>query len=220
MDVVGLVPARAGSKGIPRKNLAPVAGKPLLQWTLEAALEASTITRIVVSTDGDEIAALARELGAEALARPPELAADDTPMFDVVLHALGQIGPCEALVLLQPTSPLRRAEHIDGAVELLRTSGADSIVSVVEVPHQFEPGSLMALEDGRLVPLGEPVSGRHDKPVVYARNGPAVLVLRPERLGDRLYGGDCRPYVMELRDSIDVDGRFDLELAELLLSPP
>jgi len=220
MAIVGLVPARAGSKGIPWKNLAPVAGKPLLQWTIDAALEASTITRTIVSTDGDEIAALVRELGAEVLGRPTELAADEAPMFDVVLHALGQIGPCEALVLLQPTSPLRRAEHIDGAVELLRTSGADSVVSVVEVPHQFRPGSVMALEDGRLVPFAGAVSGRQDKPVVYARNGPAVLVLRPDRLGEDLYGGDCRPYVMELRDSIDVDGPFDLELAELLLSPP
>jgi CMP-N,N'-diacetyllegionaminic acid synthase len=217
MNVVGLVPARAGSKGIPRKNLAPVAGKPLLRWTVEAALEASTITRTIVSTDGDEIAALARELGAEVLARPAELAADGAPMVDVLRHALGQIGPCDALVLLQPTSPLRRAEHIDAAVELLRTSGADAVVSVVEVPHQFRPGSLMALEDGRLLPLGEPVSGRQEKPVVYARNGPAVLVLRPDRLGDDLYGGDCRPYVMEPRDSIDVDGPFELELADVLL---
>lgn len=215
--VVGLIPARAGSKGIPGKNLALIAGKALLHWTIEAAREASTITRTVVSTDSDEIAALAGGLGAEVLERPPELAADETPMLEVVLHALGEIGHCEVLVLLQPTSPLRRAEHIDGAVELLRTTGADSVVSVVEVPHRFRPESLMALEEGRLVARGDQSSGRQDKPIVYARNGPAVLALRPERLGDRLYGGDCRPFLMDLRDSIDVDGPFELELADLLL---
>lgn len=218
MEVLGLIPARGGSRGIPGKNLAQLAGKPLLAWSIEAARVSRTLTRTVVSTDSDEIAAVAKELGVEALARPPALAADETPMLDVVRHVLAEL-PCDVLVLLQPTSPLRRPEHVDGAVRLLLDTGADCVVSVVEVPHQFRPGSLMALEAGRLVPL-EPGSTtrRQDKPVVYARNGPAVVALRPERLGDDLYGGDCRPYVMEPRDSIDVDSPFDLELAELLLS--
>jgi CMP-N,N'-diacetyllegionaminic acid synthase len=225
VQVVGLVPARGGSKGIPRKNLAPLAGKPLLAWTLEATRASTTLDRVVVSTDSDEIATLARELGAEVLGRPADLAADETPMLDVVRHALRELPAPDVLVLLQPTSPLRRAEHVDDAVRLLLESGADTVVSVVEVPHQFRPGSLMALRDGRLEPL-EPESGTHarrqDKPLVYARNGPAVLALRPERLGDDLYGGDCRPYLMELRDSIDVDGPLELQLAEALLrqSPP
>jgi CMP-N,N'-diacetyllegionaminic acid synthase len=216
--VVGLVPARGGSKGIPRKNLAPLAGKPLLTWTLEAADAARSLDRVVVSTDDEEIAELARQLGAEVLGRPPELAADGTPMLDVVRHALGELGSVEVLVVLQPTSPLRRAEHVDEAVRLLRETDADAVVSVVEVPHQFRPGSLMQIEEGTLVPLepGAPVT-RQEKQLVYARNGPAVLALRPERLGDDLYAGDVRPYVMELRDSVDVDGPDDLRLAELLL---
>jgi CMP-N,N'-diacetyllegionaminic acid synthase len=220
-DIVGLVPARAGSKGIPRKNLAPVAGKPLLAWTVEAALASRRLTRTVVSTDSEEIAELARSLGAEALARPAELAGDDTPMLDVVVHALAELPDCDVLVLLQPTSPLRRAEHVDAAVDLLLDSGAESVVSVVEVPHAFRPASLMRLEGGRLVPLdaGAPLL-RQQKPPVYARNGPAVLALRRDRLdpGRGLYGGDCRPYVMGQRDSLDVDGPFELELAGLLLA--
>jgi CMP-N-acetylneuraminic acid synthetase len=218
MDVVGLVPARAGSKGIPRKNLAPVAGKPLLQWTLEAAAESELLTRIVVSTDWEEAANLARALETEVLERPAVLARDTTPMLDVVRHALGNLGPCDVLVLLQPTSPLRRPEHIDGPVRLLLETGADAVVSVVEVPHQYRPDSLMALKGEQLVPL-EPTrhAGRQDKPLVYARNGPAVLALRPDRLGNDLYDGDCRPYVMDVADSIDVNGPFELELAELLL---
>jgi CMP-N-acetylneuraminic acid synthetase len=219
VDVVALVPAREGSKGIPRKNLAPLAGKPLLAWTVAAALASETVTRVVVSTDWEEAAELALELGAEVLGRPPGLAEDDTPMLAVIQHALAETGPCDVLVLLQPTSPLRRAEHVDEAVRLLVESGADTVVSVVEVPHQFRPDSLMALEDGRLRALSAGIAPRRqEKPVVYARNGPAVLALRPERLGDDLYGGDVRPYVMGPLESVDVDGPDELRLAELLLS--
>ena len=131
---------------------------------------------------------------------------------------MAELGSDGVLVLLQPTSPLRRAEHLDEAVELLLQSGADSVVSVVEVPHRFRPGSLMALEDGRLVPLGPSPARRQDKQPAFARNGPAVLALRIERMGDDLYGGDCRPYLMRPEDSIDVDEPFDLELAEFLLA--
>ena len=218
MDVVALIPARGGSKGIPRKNLASVAGRPLLAWTVDAARASRTVTRTVVSTENEEIAEAARSLGAEVLARPPELAADDTPMQPVIAHALDELAT-DVLVLLQPTSPLRRAEHVDEAVELLVGSGADSVVSVVEVPHRYRPGSLMALDGERLVRLADDhAATRQEKPLVYARNGPAVLALRPERIGADLYGGDCRPYVMGMRESIDVDEPFDLELAELLLS--
>ena len=218
MDVLALIPARGGSKGIPRKNLAPLAGRPLLAWTIDAALGSRVVTRTVVSTEDGEIAEAGRSLGADVLARPPELAADDTPMQPVILHALEELGAPEVLVLLQPTSPLRRAEHVDEAVDLLLATGADSVVSVVEVPHRYRPGSLMALDGERLVRLADDhAATRQEKPLVYARNGPAVLALRPDRIGADLYGGDCRPYLMEPRDSIDVDGPFDLELAELLL---
>jgi len=212
MDVLGLIPARGGSKGVPRKNLAQVGGKPLLAWAVGAAEGASELTRVVVSTDDDEIAAAA---GAEVLRRPPELAADDTPMLDVVRHAVAELSP-DVVVLLQPTSPLRRAEHVDAAVRLLLESGADSVVSVVAVPHRYSPEALMDVVDGRVVARGS-ARTRQEKGLVYARNGPAVLAVRSERLGDDLYGGDCRPYLMDERDSLDVDDAFDLELADLLL---
>ena len=214
-EVVALVPARGGSKGIPRKNLAPLLSRPLLAWTLDAAREAETVTRIVVSTDDEEIAAAAD--GAEILRRPKELATDETPMVDVIRHALDELTWLDVLVLLQPTSPLRRAEHVDGAVRLLLETGADSVVSVVEVPHRYGPDSLMELEGERLTARQQP-STRQQQPRLYARNGPAVLALRPERLGEVLYGCDVRPYVMDERDSLDVDTPEDLELAELLLT--
>ena len=215
---MALIPARGGSKAIPRKNLAPLGGRPLLAWTVDAARESRAVTRTVVSTDDDEIAAAARGLGADVLDRPPELAAGETPMRDVIEHALGELARPDVLVLLQPTSPLRRSRHVDEAVELLLASGADSVVSVVEVPHRYRPGSLMALDGDRLVRLSDDhAATRQEKPLVYARNGPAVLALRPDRIGTDLYGGYCRPYVMAERESLDVDEPFDLELAELLL---
>ena len=218
MDILGLIPARGGSRGIPRKNLAPLGGKPLIAWTLEAAKGSRALTSIVVSTDTEEIAEAAAPFGARVVHRPAELAGDETPMREIVEHALAELGSDGVLVLLQPTSPLRRAEHIDDVVGLLVETGADSVVSVVEVPHRFRPASLMALVDGRLVPLGAGASRRQDKQPAFARNGPAVLALRTERIGDDLYGGDCRPYLMRPEDSIDVDEPFDLELAEFLLA--
>jgi CMP-N-acetylneuraminic acid synthetase len=215
VHVVALIPARGGSKGIPRKNLAPLAGKPLLNWAIDAALSADTVTRVVVSTDDDEIAAAAGD--AELLRRPAELAGDDTPMLEVIRHALEHVEPCEVLVLLQPTSPLRRPEQVDEAVRLLLESGADTVVSVVEVPHRYEPSSLMELRDGRLVARSEPTT-RQAKELLYARNGPAILAVRPSGIGDALYGGNVVGYVMDERDSLDIDTAHDLELAEALLA--
>jgi CMP-N,N'-diacetyllegionaminic acid synthase len=215
VHVVALIPARGGSKGIPRKNLAPLAGKPLLNWAIDAALSADTVTRVVVSTDDDEIAAAVGET--EVLRRPPELAADDTPMLDVIRHALDHLQPCDVLVLLQPTSPLRRPEQIDEAVRLLLETGADTAVSVVEVPHRYEASSLMELRNGRLIARSEPTT-RQAKKRLYARNGPAILALRPGGLGEGLYGGNVVGYVMAERDSLDIDTPHDLELAEALLA--
>jgi CMP-N-acetylneuraminic acid synthetase len=219
VTVVGLIPARGGSKGIPRKNLAPLGGKPLIAWTIEAALGSEHVARAVVSTDDPELADVARSLGVDVLDRPPELAGDETPMRDVVAHAGRELVPETALVLLQPTSPLRTSRHVDDVVELLLASGADAVVSVVEVPHRYGTASLLRIDGEQLVRLDEtPYAGRADKPVLYARNGPAILALRADRIGNDLYAGDLRPYVMDAADSVDVDEPFDLELAEFLLS--
>jgi CMP-N-acetylneuraminic acid synthetase/2-polyprenyl-3-methyl-5-hydroxy-6-metoxy-1,4-benzoquinol methylase len=225
MNVLGVIPARGGSKGIPRKNLTLVGGRPLLAYTADAALGSRRLTRVVVSTDNEEIADAARALGLEVpFIRPRELAADDTPMLDVLQHAARELARsgfvADAVVLLQPTSPLRRAEHIDCAVELLESTRADSVVSVVEVPHQYSPASVMRLDDGRLHPYGggTTVTRRQDKPQVYARNGPAVLAVRTRVLeAGSLYGNDSRPLVMDQAHSLDIDGPEDLRAAEQIL---
>ncbi len=221
MELLGLIPAREGSKGVPGKNLAPLAGAPLLEWTCAAARGCPRLTRCIVSTDSPEIAAAAESLGIEVpFLRPAALAQDETPMIDVLVHALDELGDPDGIVLLQPTSPLRTAEHIDEAIRLFVDSGADSVVSVVRVPHNFVPASLLRVVDGRAEPAGaaETAPRRQTKAVVYARNGPAVLICRPEVIRQGvLYGPDTRAYEMSAADSIDIDTPFDLELADWLL---
>ena len=223
-----MIPARGGSKGIPRKNLAPLGGRPLIAYSIEAARGSKTVTRVVVSTDDDEIATVARRLGADVpFLRPSALAADDTPMAPVLADLLRTLRDREhfeadVLVLLQPTSPFRRADHIDAAVDLLTTSGADTVVSVIPVPHQFTPASLMQLHDGVLVPWtdGPAPLRRQDKQALFARNGPAIVAVKPRVILEdgRLYGARTRGFVMSREDSLDIDDALDLRLAELLLS--
>ena len=224
MSVVAIIPARGGSKGIPRKNLAQLAGRPLIGYSIAAALGAHAIDRVIVSTDDTEIAAVAKSQGAEVpFMRPVELACDAAPMLGVLQHALtwlevhGEV--VEALVLLQPTSPLRTSRHIDEAAALFRSNAASSVVSVVEVPHQFNPVSVMKLSSqGILAPFISDQIGatrRQDKPKVYARNGPAVLICHPDTLlAGELYGQISLPYLMSEEDSLDVDEPRDLIFAE------
>lgn len=223
-----MIPARGGSKGIPRKNLALLAGRPLLALTTEAARASGRLTRVVVSTDDEEIASVAAELGVEVpFLRPQRLAADDTPMLEVLLDLVVTLGQREryrpdVLVLLQPTSPFRRADHIDAAIDRLLSTGADAVVTVMPVPHQFTPSSLLRLQGDRLVPWtdGETPTRRQDKPLLFARNGPAVLAVRTSVVTDQrsLYGTDVRGLVMTRAESFDIDDAFDLEVAELLMS--
>ncbi len=226
MSVVALIPARGGSKGIPRKNLALLGGKPLLHYTAEAALQSRSVDRVLLSTDDAEIAAAGRAAGIEVpFFRPAEIASDSAPMLAVLRHALAWLhnedrAPIEALVLLQPTSPFRTAEHIDAAVLLLREQNAETVVSVVPVPHQFNPVSVMKMDGLRLTPFlpGPIITSRQEKPPVFARNGPAVLVVRPAVLArGELYGDPTAGYVMDHRDSLDIDTPEDLAMCEALL---
>jgi CMP-N,N'-diacetyllegionaminic acid synthase len=226
LSLLGLIPARGGSKGIPRKNLAPLAGKPLIAWTAKAALAAPSLSRVVVSTDDAEIAAAARDCGVEALMRPAALATDQSGALEVIRHAIERLEaqhgkPIDAVAYLQPTSPLRTAEHIERAVALLRAQSADTVVSVVAVPHNMIPESQMTMAaDARLSapPPGQSLR-RQDKPRRYARNGPAVLVVSRRcvmELGT-LYGERTFGFEMRLEESLDIDSAADLELAEAWL---
>jgi CMP-N,N'-diacetyllegionaminic acid synthase len=226
MNVLGVIPARGGSTGIPGKNLALVGGRPLLAYTADAVQESKRLTRTIVSTDDERIAACARSLGLEVpFVRPASLAGDDVPMLAVLQHAVNAVEgggfAADIVVLLQPTSPLRRGEHIDAAVTWLERAGGDAVVSVVEVPHQFTPMSVMRIDDGWLKPVvdGPVATRRQDKPRFYARNGPAVLAVNRRVLaGGSLYGERTWPLVMSVEDSVDIDTPWDLRLVEAVLS--
>jgi CMP-N-acetylneuraminic acid synthetase len=226
MAIIGLIPARGGSKEIPRKNLVVCGGKSLLAWTAEAALRSKVLDRVVLSTDDEEIAAAGQSLGLDVpFRRPVEFSGDGALMHGVIAHALTSLRAggemVEAIVLLQPTSPLRQAVHIAEAVELFRARNAATVVSVMRVPHHFVPSSIMREEEGHLVPFaGEDVgpTQRQSKATLFARNGPAVLVMRSDVIDDgRLYGDPTLGYEMNEIASLDIDTKDDLRLADLLI---
>lgn len=227
MNILGLIPARGGSKGIPRKNIVPLGGRALIDWTIKAALAASAMTRVVVSTDDEEIAAVARACGAEVpFLRPADFAGDSAAALPVIAHAVSTLdasGWCaDAVIYLQPTSPFRGADAIEMAAALLAQGDCDTVVSVVQVPHAMTPGSLM-LPVGDLIDFAAPPEARsfrrQDKPILYARNGPAVLGMTRATIVDRatLYGPRIKPILMQELQSIDIDTPMDLAIAEALL---
>lgn len=219
-EVLAIIPARGGSKGIPRKNVRDLAGKPLIVWTIEAALRASTISRVVVSTDDDEIASVAEAAGAQVIRRPPELAQDTTPTEPALLHVLGTLEQTEgyrpdAVSLLQCTSPLRGADLIDQCVRLLFETGCDAVMTVLHVQHWYLVGKMD--EEGRYWPEYDyqkrPRS--QDMPEKFRENG-AVYVTRLESMlkyRNRL-GGDVRVVPMDPVRSVDIDLEEDFVLAE------
>lgn len=224
--VVGVIPARSSSKSIPRKNIAMVAGKPLIAHTIQAALDAKLIDRVIVSTDSQEIADMARSFGAEVpFLRPPELAQDDTPGIEPIIHAARWLNNNDDyhpdyVMVLQPTSPLRTAEDIEAAVQLAQKQQADSVVSVCPV-HQHPYWMKRITDDGRLVDflsLGTDYTRRQDLPPVYALNG-AIYLVRCEVLLEHktFYTDHTYAYVMPPERSLDIDTLQDLYLAGLIL---
>ncbi|MDX2227608.1 MAG: acylneuraminate cytidylyltransferase family protein [Verrucomicrobiae bacterium] len=228
MKLAALIPARGGSKGLPGKNLAPLGGRPLIGHTLAAALDSGCFSDVYVSTDCPEIAEVARDRGARIpFLRPSELADDQTPMIQVMQHFMAWLDQSlpghEGLALLQPTSPFRSMHHIREAYALFQGGNADTLVSVVAVPHQFTPSSLMQIKDGFLEPFlpppaGEPLLRRQDKPQYHARNGPAILMITRAQLQKaELYSGRTLAYEMDPEASLDIDGPRDMAYARFLI---
>lgn len=227
MTVLGIIPARGGSKGIPRKNIAPILGKPLLYYTAKAALSARKLDRVVLSTEDQEIAAIGRSLGLEVpFLRPPDLAKDDTPTLAVLQHIVKRLeadgASYDAVMILQPTSPLRRAVDIDGAIDFLETTGADSVISFVDVGEAHPARMKFIDESGRIVdpPFAEAVEGqrRQELPKMYLREG-SIYLTRTEVLmeGNSLKGNDCRPWIVDSERAWNIDTPFDLFICEQIL---
>ena len=224
--VVGVITARGGSKSIPKKNIALLAGKPLIAWTIETALRSAALSRVIVSTNDIEIAEVAREWGAEApFLRPAELARDDSPHIPVVVHAVEWLESHEDtrpdyVLLLQPTSPLRSVEDIDNAIRLGLEKDADSVVSVCQASsHPYLAKCLTA--DGRLqdfVPKPEGYLPRQALTPAYVVNGALYLARRDVLIEKQtFYTERTYAYVMPPERSLDIDTPWDLYLADLIL---
>jgi CMP-N,N'-diacetyllegionaminic acid synthase len=228
MRVLGVIPARGGSKGIPRKNVALLNGRPLISYTISSAMSSGRLTRTIVSTDDPETIATAASFGADApFLRPAELARDDTPMLPVLVHAVNWIEEhgdrFDAVCLLQPTNPMRTAADIDGCIHLMESTGADTVVTVLPVPHVYNPHWVYEPDgNGNLrLSTGEsdPIPRRQQLPPAFHREGSVYIVRRNVLMEQNtLYGERVAGYRMEPERSVNIDEPRDWTRATALVA--
>jgi CMP-N-acetylneuraminic acid synthetase len=228
MKTIAVIPARGWSKGVPRKNIRDLCGKPVIAWTIETALAVGDeLHRVIVSTDDAEIAEAARTVGAEVpFTRPAELATDTAPGLPVIQHAVGFVeeeegAPVDWVLILQPTAPFRNADDITEALKLAREGGCDSVISVSPVLAEH-PILMKKIENDRLLPycIEEKEGTRRQDydPPAYIRNGAIYLTRRDVLMeGNSIWGEVIRPYVMPEERSYDIDSERDFRLVELVM---
>ncbi len=226
MKIVAVIPARAGSKGVSKKNLRELAGKPLIGWSIEALRACFDIDRVILSTDSQEIANVARHYGAETpFIRPAELARDETPTISTVVHAVQWLEANEGyfadlIMCIQPTSPLCATQDMQGSIDLLKAKDAEGVVSVtLSESHPFWMKQLDL--EGRLTDFLRPprsVHRRQDLPELYSLNG-AIYLARRDILVDlqTWYTPKTFGYIMPINRSLDINTPWDLYLADLIL---
>jgi len=221
MNIVGCIFARGGSKGVPRKNIRPLAGKPLIAYAIEAALQTPSIQRLIVSTDDPEIADVARRFGAEVpFMRPPELAADTSPEWLSWQHAIRTLGDVDVLVSVPATAPLRAPADVENCIQTLLKSDADITITVT--PAARSPYfNMVVLNDGFaqvVIPPTTGVARRQDAPpvfdittVAYAAHAPFVLN------ATRVFDGKVKAVIVPPERALDIDTEQDFEIAEFLM---
>lgn len=219
--VLAIIPARGGSKGLPRKNVCSLSGKPLIAWTIDPAKKSKYINRLILSSEDVEIIKVAKELGCDVpFVRPRELAQDDTPGIEPVLHAISMLPDYDYVVLLQPTSPLRKVGDIDGCIEQCIKRKDNACVSVTEA--EKSPYWMFKLnEKGRLsklLSIDKQYTRRQDLPRIYAING-AVYCAKVEWLLDKksFITDETMAYIMPQERSLDIDSKLDLMICDFLL---
>lgn len=227
MRVLGLVAARGGSKGVPRKNVRELHGRPLVTWAVDVARAASRIDRVIVSTDDETIAQVAREAGADVpFMRPPELATDTALQIDAIVHAVRTLEAAgdryEVVTLLQPTVPLRSAADVNGTLELLDETGADSAITVAKVDAYHPLTYYTRRDDATVEPMlaSDPAGVRRQEfPSYYWRTG-AVYAMRRDVVVERrsLYGSRTVGFVVPPERSFNIDSEFDWDLTAAWLA--
>jgi len=221
--ILGVIPARGGSKGVPRKNVRTVGSKPLIAWTIDEAKKSKYIDRLILSSDDDEIIRVAQKWGCEVpFRRPAELASDDSPAIATIIHALSAIAESfDYLVLLQPTSPLRNVDDIDGCIEKCLSQKSNSCVSVTVVDKS--PYWMFSVDKAsKMHPIMESsvkYSRRQDLPVIYVLNG-AVYVLDCRWLVNNrgFIDKETLAYEMPKERAVDVDTEVDIKYLDFLLN--
>lgn len=220
--IIAIIPARGGSKGLANKNICLLNKKPLIAYTIEVALQSTKINKVVVSTDNRSIAKIAEKYGAQVpFFRPQRLAQDTTPMSDVIQHTVKSLEKkgekYDYILILQPTSPLRRLIDINKAINKIITLKTDSVISVCQT--EYSPYWMKVINNDRIFPLikGEEYTRRQDLPPVYRLNGAIYLIKRENLMTKNIFGNICRPLIMAVENSIDIDTIDDLHKAELIL---
>ena len=223
-NIVGIIPARGGSRGIPRKNIIKLKNKPLIYYSISEAKKSKFLSKIVVSTEDQEIANVAKKYNAFIIKRPKNLATDSSQIIDVLRHAITVLEKLdnmkiEFVLLLQPTSPLRTSKDIDRAITKFLNSKCDSLISVTESNHS--PYFMYKLKNNFLKPLlKRPTTStrRQDMPKTYQING-AIYVTKRDTIMKKknLFGKKILAYVMSPEKSVDIDSPIDLIMAENLL---
>lgn len=218
---LAIIPARGGSKRLPRKNILNMRGKPLIAWSIEAGLGSKYIDKVVVSSDDTEILSISKRSGADTLIRPHEIADDTSTTFEAVKHVIDNFEKYDNIVLLQPTSPLRSAAHIDEAIELMDAKGSDAIVSVCLSEHNPLWSAILPDNQDMSYFLRADIRNKRSQELgdYYRLNG-AIYICKTARLVEEetfLIKSDIFAYKMGREYSVDIDERIDFEFAEFLM---
>ena len=218
---LAIIPARGGSKRLPRKNVLDLNGKPLLAWSIEAGLKSKYIDKVIVSSDDDEILSVSKKYGANTIQRPAELANDTATTFDAIKHIIENIEKYNYIIILQPTSPLRTQKHIDEAIEELFMKNADAVVSVCEMEHSPLWSNTLPKDNSLSNFIQTQIKNQRSQDLeTYFRLNGAIYICSTKRLlSEKTFfiKNNIFAYKMSRENSIDIDGKIDFELAKLYM---
>ncbi len=220
MKVLGVIPSRKGSKGLPGKNIKLLVGTPLIEYTINSALSSKKLSSLVISSDDEAVLSIATHRKVRAIARPSALAEDSVPMIDVLLHTLSNVEESyDAVMVLQPTSPMRTSNDIDFAINILSMSNSNSLVSVYKV-DDHHPARMYKLENDVLQSLDANLASvnRQELPDIYHRNG-AIYLSRIDSMlqSHSILCNKPKPYIMPLERSVNIDNYLDFRMSEILI---
>ncbi|NRA87028.1 MAG: acylneuraminate cytidylyltransferase family protein [Rhizobiales bacterium] len=220
--ILAIILARGGSKRLPRKNVLPLNGKPLINYSIVAALNCNYIDATLVSSDDDEVLEISEAAGADIIKRPVELATDTSNSFDAIKHAIENYAKFDYIVLLQPTSPLRTSQHISQAIELLVQKQADAIISVCQTEHSPLWSNVLPKNHSMTNFIADEISNTRsqDLPTYYRLNGAIYIYNVKQLLAQEtlLISKNIFAYVMDIASSVDIDTKIDFDYVEFLMS--